>query len=179
MRWKKATFIVTVSTVLLLTPVSLLSIPPVSGWVQKWDLSAKLKRIGDDTERMAEFHANILHALQRIDDKSALSRNLHQHLQSVQQAATAEGKLVSAIRDTTGEQASIGEEWNRLTRSLAGLMQTVSGQASMQSGMSHELNKAIKGTEKHLNEAMNANATLEQKLRQAAEKSEKAAASMP
>jgi hypothetical protein len=172
--------IIGIFVILTLIPVSFLATSQLSAdSLKKFDLPGMLKEIDAKTRKLGEINKEILAGLDLIDTKSAKTLNVSDRLGAANHAAKKEDSTLGSIRDVTGQQVTLSQELNRLSQALTGLMNAISGHSSTQSGSSRELLKTTVDTRENLGEVLRQNQLLEQKLEEAARKSEQAARSMP
>jgi len=180
MRLKKSDAIIGIFIILILIPVSFLAAPHLSAdSLEKFDLPGMLKEIDAKTRKLGEINKKVLAGLHLIDSKSAQTRTLSNRLGTANQAVKKEDSTLGSVRDVTGQQVTLSQELNRLSRGLTSRMNAISKHASTQSGSSQELLKTTVDTRGQLGEVIRQNRILEQKLKKAAQKSEQTARSLP
>lgn len=147
--------------------------------LKKFDLPGMLKEIDAKTRKLGEINKEILAGIHLIDSKSDQTRTVGDRLQEANQAAKQEDSTLGKVKYVTGQQVALSQEMNGLSRALADLMNAIFSHSSVQSGSARELLKTTMDTRGQLEEVLQQNRLLEQKLEEASKKSEQAARSLP
>lgn len=152
---------------------SLNHVPP------QYDLNGMLEQINQNNTHLGTVNANILNALKGINDKSNKTMDVSNKLSLVYQGLGDQGMILGDMRTVTGQQVVLSQNLNRLSRFLHSKMNLISASANKQVSEVQRLRAITLDTKSKLQSALSYNLQMERKLSAAADKSKKAANSLP
>ncbi|MBA4494502.1 hypothetical protein ACFO25_18830 [Paenactinomyces guangxiensis] len=147
--------------------------------VKSFDLNSMLENIDKKTKQLGEVNRGILQSLFTLDNKSAKTKTVNEKLGTVNRVSAKQSETLGEIRDVTGEQVTLSRNLNALSKNLSIQMRIISDSGQTQASNSTRLKSITTDTLDKLREALEENKRLEQKLKSAASKSDRAARSLP
>ncbi|SEN29184.1 hypothetical protein SAMN05444955_108119 [Lihuaxuella thermophila] len=147
--------------------------------LKEFDLNGILKEIDEKTKQLGAANQDILQGLLSISDKSSKTKEVSQKLKTVMQVAGEQSSTLGEIEFVTGEQVTLSQNLNALSKRLRIQMDSISASGQSQVDLSSQLKGISLDTLDKLREAIRQNDQLENKLKSAASKSDRAARSLP
>ncbi|MBH8596565.1 hypothetical protein [Thermoactinomyces sp. CICC 10523] len=172
-----------------LVPILLVAVPGIyifthpesftPGQLKKFDLNGMLKEINEKTKTLGLLNKDIYNGLLQLDAQSGKTQTVSQELIEVNQGVRKQGTTLEEIRRVTGQQVTLSQNLNRLSKQLSTQMELISNSGQKQVDQAVDLKSVTTSTRSKLAEVLKQNDLLEQKLKQAADKAEKVNRSMP
>ncbi|MFC7439764.1 hypothetical protein [Laceyella putida] len=148
-------------------------------FLKPFDLNGTLAEIEAKTKALGSLNKKILQGLQSIEEKSAKTEQVSQKLKQVNGIAGKQSETLTDIRSVTARQVLLSQSLNRLSGDLTRQMNLIANTGKVQASQGQELESVTVETLEKLKEAVKQNQRLEEKLKQAASKSEQASQSLP
>ena len=146
---------------------------------EDFDLSGTLAKIHERTEQLGDVNQGIIQGIQKLEEQSGKTKEVNQKLSRVGELAGAQVEQLNQIRVVTGQQVPLSQNLHSLSQRLANQMDTISKSGGRQATQAGQLKKITEQTEANLNEVLQQNVLLEEKLGQAAEVAEQVKNSLP
>jgi hypothetical protein len=176
-------------TVTALVPILLVAVPGIyvythpesfnSEQLKKFDLNGMLTEINEKTKALGLLNKDIYNGLLQLDAQSGKTQTVSQQLNEMNQGVLKQGATLEEIRQVTGEQVTLSQNLNQLSQLLTKQMALISSSGQKQVDQAADLKSITTSTRSKLTEVLKQNDLLEQKLKQAADKSDKVNRSMP